>query len=117
MEVETLESINKMRFKYKAIDMLEAKVSKTIVNVYDHEKKQFEFLKNIRKLNYFLAEELENTKNHNARKDECKEKLEEMKLRISNVKEKLNSARNVLIKVLSNKSVVSIIQQDSKTSS
>jgi hypothetical protein len=110
MENNNIDNLEKNTFKYKAVDLLENKVSKTIVNVYEYEKKQVDFLKDIRKLNQFLAEELENNKNHNTRKDECKEKIEEMKLRISNVKENLNSARNCLIKALNNKNIKSIIE-------
>lgn len=111
MEIKSLENTEKSIFRYKAVDLLENRVSKTIINVYEHEKKQIDFLKDIRKLNHFLAEELENNKNHNTRKDECKEKIEEIKLRISNVKENLNSARNVLIKALNNKNIKSIIEK------
>jgi hypothetical protein len=110
MEAKNTENINKSNFKHKAVELLENRVSKTITNVFEHEKKQNDFLKDIRKLNHFLAEELENNKNHNTRKDECKEKLDEMKLRISNVKENLNSARNCLIKALNNKNIKNLVE-------
>lgn len=97
-------------YKYKVIGRLDEKVDKTLEEVQVYKLKQEEFLTKIKKMNRFLAEELDNNNNHNTRKVECKDKIEEMKMRIENVKEKLNSARGLLLKTVNNQKFKEIIE-------
>lgn len=93
------------------ISKLENKLNHINKQVQSHLITQETFLLDVRELNNFVADELENNKNHNLRKEECKEKVDELKNRVLNVKEKLNSARNVLVKLINNKNIKSLVNK------
>mmetsp|Transcript_25973 Transcript_25973/g.27077 ORF Transcript_25973/g.27077 Transcript_25973/m.27077 type:complete len:114 (-) Transcript_25973:51-392(-) len=88
---------NKGDYSNTVISKLHSKLSNTLTKIKFHEEKQDSFLQEIRKLNHFLAQDLDHNKNHNLRREECKEKIQELKLRVANVKDNLNSSRNLLL--------------------
>ena len=81
------------------MEKIEQKVNNLKQKVSDYYVNQNSFLEEIGTLNHFLASELDNNKKHNLRKEEAKDKIEEIRIRIQNVKENVNAAKILLSKL------------------